>query len=195
MIFKKKFNQQKFNKLISKAFNYLQDNIESDIERIKIIEENQLLKLAIIESNKMKAKDNVCCAVNPLIEHLEYKVDKLPDGRNNWTTENVYHLISLWMMARNPKTGRYDDSIKRKVSSKYGFSEDNITNNVNRLINETLRCDKYGILKNNLLTREQLIIFKFRDNKVRNNCIKYNKLSKEELDIINKVYNTTNIIK
>lgn len=195
MNFKRKFNKQKFDKIISKAFDYLNKNIEDNNERFEVLMNNKRLSSVVAEydlkrtiDEAKEVKESKVCSADPLLEHLNYNVDKLPDGRNNWTTENVYHLISIWMLARDPETGRYDPAIKQRVAYKYGFYENSITNTVNRLVNETLDTDKYKIISNNLLTREQLIRFKYRDKKVRNNCIKNNRLTQEELDVINKAY-------
>lgn len=193
---KKKFNQQKFDNMVLKAFTYLNKNVETNEERSNCINQNKIISSIISEHDlKMEAenlknqKANVCCSEDPLLVHLKYDVDKLPDGRNNWTTENAYHLISIWMLARDPQTGRYDPSVKRKVAYKYGFYEDRITNSVNKLINETLKTDKYNLLSKGYFTREQLIRFKYRDKQVRNNCIKNNRLTQEELDAIDKAFN------
>lgn len=195
MNFKRKFKQEKFDKMISKAFDYLNKNVEDSNERFEALMNNKRISSAIAEydlkrtvDEAKEVKENRVEAVDPLIIHLNYPVDKLPDGRNNWTTENVYHLISIWMLARDPETGRYDPAVKQRVAYKYGFYEDSITNTVNRLVNETLNKDKYKIIEKGLLTKEQLIRFKYRDKKVRNNCIKNGKLTQEELEVINKAY-------
>lgn len=161
------FNQDKFNKQIDKAFNYLSKFFNEDTDRIDLMLNNKNLRDFAIYYNKRELsniKANELWKVDSVEEHLRTIVDKLPDGRNKWTQNNVYHFISLYLLAyyNCNKPGQYDQELKKLISEKYNIPKEKLTDRVNKFINETLTNDKYGLLKDNLFTFEKLHNFQLR---------------------------------
>lgn len=161
-----KFNQNKFDKQINKAFNYLNKFKMENEKQFNILFDNKNIREFIkkYEDKLSKTKTNVTEA-DSIEAHLKSKVDKLPDGRNKWTTNNVYHLIYLWLLAYNYDTHRYDKNIKKQISQKYNIPENKISDRVSKFINKTFEADKYGLLRNNLFTYEELYNYQFRKSK------------------------------
>lgn len=160
-----KFNQNKFDKQINKAFDYLNKfKMESEEEFNILFDNKNIREFARKYTDKelSQIKANELMEVDSVEAHLRTKVDKLPDGRNKWTTNNVYHLISLWLLAYNYDTHKYDKYIKEQISQKYNIPGDKITDRVNKFINETFKTDKYGLLRNNLFTYEKLYNYQLR---------------------------------
>lgn len=161
-----KFNQNKFDKQINNAFAYLSKfNVEGD-ELFKVLFDNKNIRDFAIQYNEnqlSQIKANEIMAVDSVEAHLRTPVDKLPDRRNKWTQNNIYHLISLWLLAYNPETHKYDKYIKEQISNKYNIPQNKITDRVNKFINETLISDKYDLLKDDLFTIEKLKEYKNRN--------------------------------
>lgn len=106
-----------------------------------------------------------------------------------WTIDAIAGMIRRYMDSRDPDTGRYNPRVKRLISYQYGVDENSISNRVNFYINDALKEDKYMLLSGRFFTREELILWKYRDKQVRENMYKNNLIPEEDLDIIRKVYN------
>lgn len=156
----KYFSQDKFDKQISKAFDYMSKFNMNEEEMFKRQLDNKNIRDFAIQY--AKAKNGNFYGVDLVEAHLRTPVDKLPDGRNEWTQNNVFHLISLWLLAYNPTTHKYDKYIKQQISNKYNIPQNKITDRVNKFINETLNIDKYNLLQDDLFTYEELKNYKNR---------------------------------
>lgn len=173
------FKQSKFNKLMSKVDKLIRDLSQEQLESIMDDYQSTVgqSRLIPIPPRKMEL-------VKP-----EVDMDAVHKPGDVWTIDTIVGMMRKYMKCRDSSTGRYDPSIKRNIAYQYGIEEKSISNRVNTYINNALKEDKYGLLSGNYFTREELILWKYRDNKVRKNMHEHNLIPDEDLEILRKEYN------
>ena len=173
------FKQSKFDRIMSKIDKLIKDLSQEELDTA--MNSYQLnhgpSRLMPIPPRKMEL-------VKP-----EVNMDAVHRPGDVWSVDAIVGMIRKYMKCRDKSTGRYDPSVKRNIAYQYGIEEKSISNRVNFYINDALKEDKYGLISKNYFTREELIIWKYRDKQVRNNMYENNLIPEEDLEIIRKEYN------
>lgn len=182
------FNQARFNRLMSKVDKLIKDLSTEELQCIMdsyhiMNNSSRLMPIPprVMELQVEEKKDKSKCVP----EYLQ-ELNRNPGDR--WNTQLVTGFI-LEMISAREDNGRYDPVYKRHISNKYGLEEDTMTNRVNTFMNDTLnKDDKWGILKEGYITKEDIIIWKYRDNQIRKACLREGTIPDEYIEILKGVY-------
>lgn len=175
------FKQSKFNKLMFKINRLIKDLSQEELE---IVMDNYHSAVVDLPSRLMPIPPRKMELVKP-----EVDMDAVHKPGDVWSIDTIVGMIRKYMECRDKSTGRYDPSVKRNIAYQYGIEEKSISNRVNFYINDALKDDKYGLISKNYFTREELIIWKYRDRQVRNNMYENNLIPEDHLEILRKEYN------
>lgn len=174
------FKQSKFNKLMFKINRLIKDLSQEELE---IVIDNYHSAVVDLPSRLMPIPPRKMELIKP-----EVDMDAIHKPGDIWTIDTIVGMIRKYMKCRDSNTGRYNPSVKRNIAYQYGIEEKSISNRVNTYINDALKEDKYGLLSGNYFTREELVLWKYRDNKVRKNMYEHNLIPDEDLEILRKEY-------
>lgn len=174
------FNKQSkfFNiKITSKNESTLEDFVKATGTIVDETIEKVKKEIPKVQDKASKTIDYIrkeaCDTCGEIKDYVSIKFDEISTIRKKgdpWKTSDICLFLKVYIKSRNPKTGKYNPEIKKMLSKAYSVEETKLTDKVNYFINEIIYRDKYlEIFESSkcfhLLTRKDLLDFKFRNAK------------------------------
>lgn len=184
------FKQRKLEKVLRKGNIYLEKlNLSKEEKITRLLKGFPVLKdeMAIKEDDKRKEVMKLEAANiilkdsrSRFLEIITTNNESLRKQGNKWDTEMVTLFLLKAFKAYDFDKLKYIMKDKLVIEKQFLIPQLGITDKVNLFINETLKTDKYNILSLGLISRKQLLRWKYRS------LIKESEREKINLDSLNK---------
>lgn len=184
------FKQRKLEKVLRKGNIYLEKlNLSKEEKITQLLKGFPVLKdeMAIKEDDKRKEVMKLEAANiilkdsrSRFLEIITTNNESLRKQGNKWDTEMVTLFLLKAFKAYDFDKLKYIMKDKLVIEKQFLIPQLGITDKVNLFINETLKTDKYNILSLGLISRKQLLRWKYRS------LIKESEREKINLDSLNK---------
>lgn len=184
------FKQRKLEKVLRKGNIYLEKlNLSKEEKITRLLKGFPVLKdeMAIKEDDKRKEVMKLEAANiilkdsrSRFLEIITTNNELLRKQGDKWDTEMVTLFLLKAFKAYDFDKLKYIMKDKLVIEKQFLIPQLGITDKVNLFINETLKTDKYNILSLGLISRKQLLRWKYRS------LIKESEREKINLDSLNK---------
>ena len=184
------FKQRKLEKVLRKGNIYLEKlNLSKEEKITRLLKGFPVLKdeMAIKEDDKRKEVMKLEAANiilkdsrSRFLEIITTNNESLRKQGDKWDTEMVTLFLLKVFKAYDFDKLKYIMKDKLVIEKQFLIPQLGITDKVNLFINETLKTDKYNILSLGLISRKQLLRWKYRS------LIKESEREKINLDSLNK---------
>lgn len=184
------FKQRKLEKVLRKGNIYLEKlNLSKEEKITRLLKGFPVLKdeMAIKEDDKRKEVMKLEAANiilkdsrSRFLEIITTNNESLRKQGDKWDTEMVTLFLLKAFKAYDFDKLKYIMKDKLVIEKQFLIPQLVITDKVNLFINETLKTDKYNILSLGLISRKQLLRWKYRS------LIKESEREKINLDSLNK---------
>ena len=184
------FKQRKLEKVLRKGNIYLEKlNLSKEEKITRLLKGFPVLKdeMAIKEDDKRKEVMKLEAANiilkdsrSRFLEIITTNNESLRKQGDKWDTEMVTLFLLKAFKAYDFDKLKYIMKDKLVIEKQFLIPQLGITDKVNLFINETLKIDKYNILSLGLISRKQLLRWKYRS------LIKESEREKINLDSLNK---------
>lgn len=184
------FKQRKLEKVLRKGNIYLEKlNLSKEEKITRLLKGFPVLKdeMAIKEDDKRKEVMKLEAANiilkdsrSRFLEIITTNNESLRKQGDKWDTEMVTLFLLKAFKAYDFDKLKYIMKDKLVIEKQFLIPQLGITDKVNLFINETLKTDKYNILSLGLISRKQLLRWKYRS------LIKESEREKINLDSLNK---------
>lgn len=184
------FKQRKLEKVLRKGNIYLEKlNLSKEEKITRLLKGFPVLKdeMAIKEDDKRKEVMKLEAANiilkdsrSRFLEIIITNNESLRKQGDKWDTEMVTLFLLKAFKAYDFDKLKYIMKDKLVIEKQFLIPQLGITDKVNLFINETLKTDKYNILSLGLISRKQLLRWKYRS------LIKESEREKINLDSLNK---------
>lgn len=184
------FKQRKLEKVLRKGNIYLEKlNLSKEEKITQLLKGFPVLKdeMAIKEDDKRKEVMKLEAANiilkdsrSRFLEIITTNNESLRKQGDKWDTEMVTLFLLKAFKAYDFDKLKYIMKDKLVIEKQFLIPQLGITDKVNLFINETLKTDKYNILSLGLISRKQLLRWKYRS------LIKESEREKINLDSLNK---------
>lgn len=184
------FKQRKLEKVLRKGNIYLEKlNLSKEEKITRLLKGFPVLKdeTAIKEDDKRKEVMKLEAANiilkdsrSRFLEIITTNNESLRKQGDKWDTEMVTLFLLKAFKAYDFDKLKYIMKDKLVIEKQFLIPQLGITDKVNLFINETLKTDKYNILSLGLISRKQLLRWKYRS------LIKESEREKINLDSLNK---------
>lgn len=190
------FKQRKLEKVLRKGNIYLEKlNLSKEEKITRLLKGFPVLKdeMAIKEDDKRKEVMKLEAANiilkdsrSRFLEIVTTNNESLRKQGDKWDTEMVTLFLLKAFKAYDFDKLKYIMKDKLVIEKQFLIPQLGITDKVNLFINETLKTDKYNILSLGLISRKQLLRWKYRSliKKSEREKINLDSLNKEDREII-----------
>lgn len=196
------FKQRKLEKLLGKTNCYLEKSNLSGGEKVeKLLNSFPVLKDEIAIKEKYQRRDLEKLEIQKAIMKTSrsYLMDIVTTNKeyyrqpgDKWTTEMVALFLLKVFNAYDFDKLKYIMEDKLVIEKQFAIDQIGISDKVNLFMNETLKTDKYHLLVYDLVTREQLLKWKYRSLIKESNRSKFDfkkeGLNKEDEEIVMKLF-------